>query len=174
MPRLFVGLPVTVDAGHALSRWAYLTLAGQAVRVIEARNLHVTMAFCGEVPEERVPDVCDIVDEEVPADLAWRLDPLAVRVMGSVVAVTYTVPGGLSDVQRRVERRLVADGLAEDEHRRWLPHVTVGRGIHRFRPRVPDSALPVVVLAGDEVAVYESLLSPKGAEYAVIASSPRR
>jgi 2'-5' RNA ligase len=174
MARLFVGLRIGLDEAHELHRWTYRAVSNQPLRLIEARNLHVTMTFCGEVPDERVVEVCDIVDEEAPADLRWRLDPLGVRVMGGVLALTYTSTPQLADVQRRIDRRLVAEGLAEDEHRRWLAHVTVARARRGIKPRVPAADPPLIRLAGEEVAVFESALSPKGAEYAVIASSPRR
>jgi 2'-5' RNA ligase len=174
MARLFVALPIAIDEAHELNRWAYRAVGNQPLRLVDPRNLHVTLTFCGEVPDERVREVCDIVDEEAPADLRWRLDPVAVRVMGTVLAVTYTGTPELVDVQRRIERRLVSDGLAEDEHRRWLAHVTVARARRGIKPRVPAADPPLLPLAGEEVAVFESALSPKGAAYTVIASSPRR
>jgi 2'-5' RNA ligase len=174
MARLFVALPIAIEDAHELNRWAYRALGNQPLRLIEPRNLHVTMTFCGEVPDERVADVCDIVDEEAPADLRWRLDPLGVRVMGSVLALTYTSTPEVAEVQRRIDRRLVAEGLAEDEHRRWLAHITVARARRGIKPRVPTADPPLIRLTGEEVAVFESALSPKGASYTVIASSPRR
>lgn len=172
--RIFVGLPLRAAAAHELAAFARGRLGHLPVRAIEPAMLHVTLVFCGAVDADRIAEVAGIVEEETPFDLAWELAPNGLRQLGSAVAVTYDPPPLLADVQRAVERRLVAEGLADDEHRRWLPHVTVARGRRGARFRTPALAPPPHVLRGDEVVVYESLLRPDGARYVALEASPRR
>ena len=54
--RLFYGLrfrPETLDAVEALQ--ADLLLQGMTGRITRRENLHLTLAFLGELPAERVP-----------------------------------------------------------------------------------------------------------------------
>jgi 2'-5' RNA ligase len=172
--RIFVGLPVDTDAAHELAAYARRQLGPLPVRAVEPAMLHATLVFCGATDEDRVEEIAGIVEEETPFDLDWELMPNGIRQLGSVVAVTYEAPPLLAAVQRAVERRLVAEGLADDERRRWLPHVTIARGRRGARFRTPPGAPPPVVLRGDAVVVYESLLRPTGATYVPLGASPRR
>jgi 2'-5' RNA ligase len=172
--RIFVGLPVDADAAHELAAYARRQLGPLPVRAVEPAMLHATLVFCGTTDEDRVEEIAGIVEEETPFDLGWELMPNGIRQLGSVVAVTYEAPPLLAAVQRAVERRLVAEGLAHDERRRWLPHVTIARGRRGARFRTPPGAPPPVVLRGDAVVVYESLLRPTGATYVPLGASPRR
>jgi 2'-5' RNA ligase len=172
--RIFVGLPVDADAAHELAAFARRRLGALPVRALEPAMLHATLVFCGVTDEDRVAEIAGIVEEETPYDLDWELAPNGLRQLGSVVAVTYDAPPLLAAVQRAVERRLVVEGLADDERRRWLPHVTIARGRRGARFRTPPGAPPAVVLRGDAIVVYESLLRPTGAEYVPLGASPRR
>ena len=136
--RIFVGLPVRAEAAHELAAFARHRLGGLPVRAIEPAMLHATLVFCGPTDEERIAEIVGIVEEETPFDLAWELAPNGLRQLGSAVAITYEAPPLLVAVQRAVERRLAAEGLAGDERRRWLPHVTVARG--RARRALPHRA----------------------------------
>jgi len=172
--RIFVGLPVRADAAHELAAFARHRLGGLPVRAIEPAMLHATLVFCGPTDEDRIAEIVGIVEEETPFDLAWDLAPNGLRQLGSAVAITYEAPPLLVAVQRAVERRLAAEGLAGEERRRWLPHVTVARGRRGARFRASPTAPPPIVLRGDAVVVYESLLRPEGATYVALDASPRR
>jgi 2'-5' RNA ligase len=172
--RIFVGLPVDAHAAHELAAFARRQLGSLPVRAIDPAMLHATLVFCGPTDEDRIAEIAGIVEEETPFDLDWELAPNGLRQLGSVVAVTYDAPPLLAAVQRAVERRLVAEGLAVDERRRWLPHVTIARGRRGARFRVPPGAPPPIMLRGDAVVVYESLLRPTGATYVALGASPRR
>lgn len=171
--RIFVGLPVDADAAHQLVAFARRHLSALPVRPIEPAMLHATLVFCGSTDDDRIEEITGIVEEETPYDLGWELMPNGLRQLGSAVAVTYDAPPLLAGVQRAIERRLVAEGLA-DERRRWLPHVTIARGRRGARFRTPAGAPPPLVLRGDAVVVYESLLRPTGARYVPLGASPRR
>ena len=68
------------------------------------------------------------------------------------------------DVFGRLERI----GVYEQEHRRWLPHVTVLRFRRppRLRPPLPDLG----EFSPSGAAVYHSLLRPGGAQYEILES----
>jgi 2'-5' RNA ligase len=171
--RIFVGLPVDVAAAHELAVFARRALGGLPVRPVEPAQLHATLVFCGPVDDDRVDDVAAVVEEETPFDLAWTLTPTGVRQLGSVVAITYEAPADLVAIQRALERRLVGDGLAPGEGRRWLPHVTVARGRQGARFRAPRPAPPPLPLRGAEVVVYRSEPAPTGTVYTRLATLPR-
>ncbi len=172
-PRIFVGLPLEAEAGHELAAFARRELGGLPVRPVEPAQLHVTLVFCGEVDGVRVDEIAAIVEEETPYDLSWTLVPTGVRQLASVVAVTYEAPAEMIAVRRSLERRLVAEGLATSDGRRWLPHVTIARGRRGARFRAPRSAPPPLPLEGAEIVVYESHQEATGTTYERRATSPR-
>ena len=162
-------MPRTSSRRSRGANWARCRCARSSPRCCTRRS-----SSAAPTDEERIAEIAGIVEEETPFDLDWELVPNGLRQLGSVVAVTYDAPPLLAAVQRAVERRLVAEGLAEDERRRWLPHVTIARGRRGARFRAPPGAPPPIVLRGDAVVVYESLLRPTGATYVALGASPRR
>lgn len=60
--RIFVGLPVRVEAAHELAAFARHRLGALPVRAIEPAMLHATLVFCGPTDEERIAEIVGIVE----------------------------------------------------------------------------------------------------------------
>jgi RNA 2',3'-cyclic 3'-phosphodiesterase len=144
-------------------------------------NLHLTLAFLGEVPERDLEAAHDAL-------AALRVPPFALEFAGlglfggrrprlAYAGVVASEP--LRHLQRKVETAARRAGMSI-EARHYLPHVTLGR----FRPQGPETALRlergVVDGAGFRAgpmpvtgfALYESRLSHHGARYEVLAQYP--
>ncbi|MEX2211994.1 MAG: RNA 2',3'-cyclic phosphodiesterase [Gaiellaceae bacterium] len=165
--RLFLGLPLPADAVAALVPWQERELRGG--RVVEPPNLHVTLAFLGSTPVERVPA---IAGELAAAAGAAEVPVLTVSAYRETRSVGMLV---LADLEERATRlaadvhaRLERLGVYERDRRGWLPHLTVLRFRQppRLRPALPDLG----EVSPSEAAVYLSRLRSSGAQYDILES----
>jgi 2'-5' RNA ligase len=177
--RTFVGLGLPEGVRAALGRLVE-SLRGDApgVRWVEPANLHLTLAFLGDVAEAAMPGLIGAVSEAARAPLPFSLE---VRGLGAFPnarrpRVIWAGLAGewlprLFELQATVAAACAGVGHRPDE--RFHPHVTLGR----FRPgRVPDVTRLVAdhaewtggVIEVAEVRVYASELGPSGASYRVL------
>jgi 2'-5' RNA ligase len=171
--RTFVALALPSEQAQALAAWFAPRLERVAgVRPVPAANLHVTLVFCGLLDGEARQRVVAAVRAERSGLPPCELAPERVAALGSVVALTLRpIRGGeaLAGLQARLDDRLTAEGLAEREHRPWLPHVTVARARGRARPplgRDTDTVdVPATDLRPSGVAVYASVPMRGGVRY---------
>ena len=105
----------------------------QQVRAIEgrpipARNLHITLAFLGSVPDERVRSVVAIANRvEPPGKIDLTFERLEVWGRARVlVLVPRTVPSALKHFVERLEFNLLKEQF-EVGHEEYRPHLTLAR-----------------------------------------------
>jgi 2'-5' RNA ligase len=187
--RLFVAVDLDDRARAALAGAvgalrARLESAGRcpprAVKWVEARQLHLTLHFLGEIDDRRVPAIVRALEDPLPMapfDLAfsgWGVFPSRGAPRVRWVGVTAGV------VEQQTAHRLVGDrlqalGLAL-ETRPLSPHLTVGR------VKEPVGAEWVAALAAapppapvlsriGHCTLYQSRLSPSGPTYLAQARS---
>ena len=157
------------DVRDAIGEWQRDSLRGDA-RLVERRNLHVTLAFLGHRPTEDVGRVAEALDASARA-LAGPIVLSALRYK-ETRSVAMLV---LTDEEERAGRlardlhgRLERIGAYEPEKRPWLPHVTVLRFRSPPKLRPPLPALTPFSPSG--AAVYHSVLGRGGARYEVLES----
>ncbi len=175
MIRLFVGLPL--DPAVA-ARLAVIGAGIRGARWVEARNLHLTLRFIGEVDEGAAHDIHDAL-----ALLALPRFALTVEGFGTFGSrKPHTLWAGvardeaLERLQARVESAVVQAGQPP-EPRKFFPHVTLARlnqsPVSRLQAFItrnsPFRAGPVAV---DHFTLFRSHLSRNGAEYEVVAEYP--
>ena len=165
--RLFAALVLPPQTVGALGRWQRQELTGG--RVVEPGNLHVTLAFLGWTPVERLDDVARAVAEAAGEAERPVLTATGYRETRSVgMLVLDDREGRATRLAEGVQRRLEELGLYEPERRAWLPHLTVLRFRRppRLRPALPDLG----EISPSEAAVYLSVLRPRGAQYDILES----
>lgn len=169
MIRLFVALDFPDDVRQRL---AGLGGGVPGARWTEPENLHLTLRFIGEVPEDQAADI-DLALSEVTApafDLV--LDGVGVFGAGHNARVLWAgVERGdaLSHLQAKVESALVRCGLPAEE-RKFSPHVTLARLKDAPRERIgrfiEDRALfRAGPMRMDHFTLYESRLGKGAAVY---------
>ena len=142
-------------------------------------NLHVTLKFLGDVPEERVPGLLAALRTIglPPPPLRLRAESLeAFPSRGSARVLVVRVGGDverLAALHAAIEDRCSALGF-ERENRRYRPHVTIGR------PRVPlrgrweamagatSGSWPGPEFSPAAFSLVQSQLDPAGAIYTTI------
>jgi 2'-5' RNA ligase len=99
--------------------------------VVRSPNIHLTLAFLGDVPVERIDDLATMARAigGSPFDLAidthgyWRHNRI-------VWAGAAHCPAPLRELVARLVRALQATGF-ECDAREYVPHITLLRGAHR-------------------------------------------
>lgn len=169
--RSFIALPLpreTVNAlGDAAAKMAYQDKSN-AVRWVDQANYHITLAFLGEQDEQSLQALAEHLDEHLPQTglniQATHFSPFPESRPKLIAAMIANTPE-LKELQHIVASSVLACGM-ELERRRFIPHLTLGRFRHsrnQFAGAIP-TAIDLNAHV-DEVAIFESILTPQGAEY---------
>ena len=162
--RLFVGLEPTPDFRAALSELqTQLLTAGVDGRYLSPVNLHMTLAFIGEWPEnvtEALPRITE--------PFSITLSHLGVFTGAKVLWAGIKPSQELNDLAARVRMRLDAVGIPYDRQS-FNPHITLIR-----KPILPneqlltDIQIPSTSMIVKEVCLYQSAHEADGMKYTVI------
>jgi 2'-5' RNA ligase len=166
--RLFFALWPTdaVRAQLAAAAQSYAELG----RSIAARNLHVTVAFLGAVPEERLDHVMEIARATHKLTLDGKfmlhLDRLEFWRRSSLVALTATrTPPELLKIVDGLRVGLREHGFQLQEHATFRPHVTLVRDVARGPAA---AAVTPVQWPVESFALVESQVGQRGSQYSVL------
>jgi 2'-5' RNA ligase len=152
------------------------------LKPVAAANLHVTLAFLGNVPDEATPRLREaIVDASAP-ERAFSIEAhgLGSFPSGGAPRVLWIGLRGCEPLARIVDRLrplLAAIGV-ETEDRPFSPHLTLARArssrgsslVRAFVEARKDAAFGRLRVA--DVRLNRSTLSPKGPRYDVVESVP--
>ncbi len=145
--------------------------------------IHLTLAFLGEVAEERVPALIEALRPSVLGVTAFRLTAQGIGAFPSRSRpriVWVGVKEGAEEVSRLAERirRSLAEGEFPFDPKPFVPHATVLR-VKRPADRTLAEALlarsPLELLGErvvGEVELKSSQLDPGGATHRVVARFP--
>jgi 2'-5' RNA ligase len=149
--------------------------SGANLKMVDLRNIHVTLKFLGDIEESLVPEV-----EKAMKDAVAGIPPFKARLLGTGAFPNIGRPtviwAGLEHAEplevmaRRLEEGLVPLGF-EPEKRKFSPHVTVARvkdGRNKleltealsFWEEGDFGQVPV-----DQLILKKSVLRPEGPEY---------
>jgi len=93
-------------------------------------NLHLTLAFLGEVPEERIPDLKEILDSMNVPELQLTFAEVGVfRNESELWWIGIKNNEHLSKMQSELITKLKASGFTPDS-KRFRPHITLAREMH--------------------------------------------
>ncbi|MGE5503729.1 MAG: RNA 2',3'-cyclic phosphodiesterase [Actinomycetota bacterium] len=175
MIRLFVGLALpaelagrleTMEAGIPGARW------------VEARNLHITLRFIGEVEEGVAHDIHDALAELVAP--AFDVEIRGVGLFGGRAPHALYAGVERSDalvrLRDKVESAVVRTGQPP-EPRKFTPHVTLARLKNAPAPRLQaflsaHGLLHAAPWRADDFTLFRSHLGRTGAEYEAVARYP--
>jgi RNA 2',3'-cyclic 3'-phosphodiesterase len=167
--RLFCALRPARATVERLVEWQPAALHGG--RIVQAENLHFTLAFLGARPEADVPAVVGALQDAVRGAGEMRFRARAYRETRSVGMLVFDDEGARgSAVAGRLQDRLVELDLYTSESRPWLPHVSVLR--FRERPHLRPALPELGPVSPSDAAVFISRLRPGGAQYEVVEAVP--
>ena len=168
--RLFVGLRPSEEFRTALSvLQSRLQSAGVAARYPDPSNLHLTLAFIGDWPDD-VSAVLPQVDHPFTLTLSGiGLFPEA-KVIWAGVQKSFA----LDHLAQQVREKLAAADIPFDP-KPFVPHITLGR-----KPVVPETVIlseikiPPAFMTVKDVFLYRSDRGESGMVYSVIGSSSEK
>ena len=143
-------------------------------RWVPPENYHLTVAFLGAVPEERVGEIAAALAEIAPKleRFTLPLDTVGAFPETRHPRLAWVGPGrpiaAFGTLCGVVRSTLVALGYTFDPHAD--PHVTIARG--DGRTALPPVAPPPARAQIDAVTLYESLAAPSGVHYQPLARVP--
>ncbi|MFZ5861643.1 MAG: RNA 2',3'-cyclic phosphodiesterase [Nitrospirota bacterium] len=182
-------------AAHVPDAWAVglaalrdqWTSVASGIRWVQPDGAHVTVAFLGPVPRERVPALAERLREAARACAPCRVAADSIGVFphpGRAAVLWLDIKDrgeGLRRVHARVAEALIHEGFASEE-RAFHPHVTLGR----WRTPPPRDRVEALLTtpvppglrgtAGEwtvtEIRLMASRLTPQGSIYTVMAALP--
>jgi 2'-5' RNA ligase len=154
------------------------------VKWVKPENIHLTLKFLGEITDEQVVDVCNIVEEVAGRHSRFELDIESVGHFGGKSARVLWVGTGKSSenllkLQEDVEQQLASAGWPP-ENRAYSGHLTLCRvrnpkaGIKLAQVAEQYRNFKVGVIPADSVSVYQSQLTPAGPIYTVLGNYKMR
>ena len=170
--RCFVALDLPAPVRNHLAD-VTATLRGDFdVRWVPADQLHVTLVFAGELPDERASGLATLCREVELPPLSLALTEFGWFPPRGAPRVLWAGVGGDVDALAALQRTL-AEGAARlgvpREKRPFTPHVPLGRlegprGAHALVDRLRElsAALRTKPFAPTALVLYRSTLTPRG------------
>ena len=172
--RLFTAVDPSLEVIESLRDLLLRLQPTARLRWSRPENLHLTLKFIGEWPEEKIPALLEALGS-VPAPAALEMNlsglgffpnPRSPRVFW----VGVQAPPELAELAVNIDRMLEPLGIAP-EKRAYSPHLTLARIQERTpleRLRREIESLPSVEFGSftvDRFYLYQSRLSPGGSIY---------
>lgn len=178
--RSFVALELTDEVREQLAVLLQrLQRTSAAVKWVEPENLHLTLKFLGEVPEEQI----ELVGKTLKA-VAQATEPFSFTVKGvggfpdlrrpRVLWVGVEALQALIKLQQLVEKAMEQLGFPP-EYRVYHPHITIGRvktvtGIEKVREILREYAdVKFGEVLASHLTLFRSDLSREGPTYTPLA-----
>lgn len=175
--RAFVGVPVQ-EAPAITALLSGLAATRADLKVVAPENLHMTLSFLGQVPDEAAGPLSRALDAAVHGQPAFRAQLQGVGAFPSasrprVVWAGVAEPAPLVALATRVREALAAAGHAGDD-KEFRAHLTLAR---TRSPRGVDALVgflrehardPLPEIDVRDVRLYRSLLGPSGPTYETV------
>ena len=178
--RAFIAIDLTPELNISMERLiGSLRKKGSDVKWVNAGGLHLTLKFLGEVADDNLEAIGDLLESIVRNHGSFSLDlkgtgtfPSGLSRNARVLWVGITEVPGLVSLQEKIESSFEKLGFPREE-RPFHPHLTLGR------VKSSDGLGPVLNEIGinretefgemtvSRIALFESRLTPRGAVYSV-------
>lgn len=182
--RLFVAVPMPHAVAVYLEQIQRRFQARKLnLRWVKTRNIHLTLKFLGDTAPARVPGIAAAMDAAAASVETFRLRAEGVGVFPHLRNARVVWVGLTGEVDRlntlreTLESVLESIGVGRDV-RGYRAHLTIGRIRRRVDARLLGAELErhgeseCESFRVDRLGLFESVLKPAGAEYALLHASP--
>ncbi len=171
--RLFLSLWPSADMQAALAAATASAVRSCGARAVPTRNLHVTLAFLGSVPEGRLGEIVAVADAVQGAlgartsDIELSFDHIEYWKKAGVLCATPGAPTQMAAaLASDLKERLVASGFVPDL-KPFRAHVTLARKVSHG---TADTGMQSVAWRFNEYTLVESRTAPEGSSYSTVRS----
>jgi 2'-5' RNA ligase len=168
--RLFYALWADARLRRGVGRLVRSWRSSLSCRWVVPDKLHVTLAFLGDMPIERMGDLYGIGESIAVPPFELEFDRLEIWKRAEVLClIPSAMPEPLLLSVNRLHSALEQAGFST-EKRAFRPHLTLARGVRSL----PDggAGFPGVVFAPERWSLAESRPDEHGAPYRVLRSWP--
>ncbi len=183
--RLFIAIDIDEKNKAALSGLQKQLISKADIRKSDAKwvrseIIHLTLKFLGEVKDQRIARICDIVKDVVTRHRNFELDVESVGYFGGQKTRVLWIGAGsgrdnLLELQKDLEEQLASAGWPK-EARKFSGHLTLcrirnpqaGVKLAEISEDYKDFKLGTVPV--DSVSVYQSQLTPTGPVYTLLGN----
>lgn len=182
MPRAFVAIDIDESIRQKLvAAQKQLATVGADIKLVESENVHVTMKFLGDVPDNKIAAITDAVRTAVIGTQSFDIQ---IQGIGAFPNMRYirVIWAGVADgrdvviaLERNIDRELQKLGFPPE--RGFVPHLTLARvrsprGKEQLATTVEGMAKDNTEFGGmraKAVELKQSQLTSKGPIYSTIA-----
>ena len=183
--RLFIAINIDEKVRNALGDlqqqlWNQADIKKSDVKWVRPDNIHLTLKFLGEVKDEIIAEVCNIVKEVAGRHKSFEIDVESVGHFGGRSARVLWIGNGqgsdeLFALQKDLEEKLALAGWPE-EQRQFAGHLTLCRirntkaGVKLAQLSEQYKDFKLGTISAESVLVYQSQLQPTGPIYTVLGN----
>lgn len=177
MARLFIAIKIVPDLRQGVARVQKdLQVFDLGIRWVAVENIHLTLRFLGEIKEERIQGIKDILTSVGQGHNGFDMELRHLGVFPTernprVIWVScQEKTGTLARVYEELENGLVGMGLEKDDHP-FSAHITIGRiksrqNIDKLKNYlVSNKDVLIGAQRVNELVLFRSRLSPQGPTY---------
>ena len=180
MPRVFVAIDIDEAIRQKLvSAQEQLAATGADLKLVEPPNIHVTMKFLGEVPEDKISRIEEALKRSVAEISQFDIGVKGIGVFPSLHYVRVVWAGidegrdELVGIERKIDEELQPLGFRPE--RDFVPHLTIARvRTAKSRDRLAafvkeEAEAEFGVTRAQAVELKQSTLTQKGPIYSTLA-----
>jgi len=183
--RCFIAIDIDDKNRAALSDLQQQLVSGADIKKgdvkwVRPESVHLTLKFLGEIKNEKIVEVCNIVENVADRHKNFELAVESVGYFGGRSARVLWVgtsqgSDNLCRLQKDLEKQFALAGWPE-EAREFAGHLTLCR-IRNSKAGVKLAAVSedykdfkLGIISADSVSVYQSQLTPRGPVYTVLGN----
>jgi len=177
--RLFIAISLNSQLQQELTELQEKFRVRKGIRWVKPQNIHLTLNFLGEVDEQRIPLIKEVMQRATRGVFPFLLSFGGLGAFPNLKAPRVIWLGLKSEkevvsLQQRLEKELSRIGFSP-EKRKFQPHLTLGRvkfleNKKEFVKRMQESEQASLSskLRVDKIELIESKLTPQGPIYSLV------
>ncbi len=180
MTRLFISIPISDEAKNIISERIFNNSRYKhpSIKWVSEINLHITLKFFGEIQENRIPDIKQIIER-----VSSLTDPFNLALYDSgtfpnvksprVIWLGIHTGNKIIYIHNELEKLCIEAGFPS-EKKAFSPHLTLAR-ISEYRSSIPQEGLQILLneinkleipaFTAHQINLMESILNKNGAIY---------
>lgn len=176
MRRVFIAIKIPeMEEVTQLFTSLHKSLAGEKIKWVEPCNIHITLAFLGELTDEEIEITRKVTGRFLTRYARFGLDLRSVGIfarlqMAKVIWIGIEQSSRLGSLQKDLVTILTANQLYGHDSK-FTPHITIGRvkgkvtleRVKTVTEKFKNRSFGCMII--NEIILYESILKPAGPVY---------